>query len=509
MTPLEQLRWWGRRAPIWQRVTGVSGAVALLGLLAWGLFPAGTPAGDPLAASTVGGPQAAAVGEPGETAPTAETLPEAGAPPVEAQAPTGPATAAAGAAASGAQGGCTSPPGTDSALTDREMRIGFVIVNLSGSMVNSLTNTPTPEDQRANVDAIVAAMNARGGIACRKIVVQYFEANPLDSTSLQQVCLRIGQARPFFAVDNGAFFLYPQLTACFAERQIPFHTPGLLPQSTQRTKYPYLFAGGLMEVAHRNMVLALGERGWFGAGNGFKKLGLLYRSCNATLPGALQSWVAQAGVPSGSIERYDVGCPAATAPPSAMQQAVLQFKTAGVSHVLTIEDEIDFPNFTTLAERQGFRPKYAVPSSQIGQTYATQHPDFDNISDAIAISQNRSGEERTPGMVPGGATLECDAALKAKGRQPTWTNPSGIAGNDCVALSMFKAAAEHAPVLARNALAAGLQATGTLDLSYPGGPADFRAPNTTFAGQNWRVVKYVRSCTCWHVIQREFRPSFR
>jgi hypothetical protein len=507
MTPLEQLRWWARRAPIAQRITAGTGAVALLGLLSWTLFPAGSPAADPLAASTFGAPQDIAADE-GEI--TEDTLPPATAP--DGRSGSGPgvkASSSNGAAATG-QGGCTSPPGVDQGVTDKEMTVAFVIVVLSGSMVNSLTNTPTPEDQRANIEAILAGMNAKGGIACRKVVPRYYEANPLDSTSLQQVCLRIDQDRPFFVIDNGAFFLYPQLTACFADRQIPIYTPGLLPQSTQRAKYPYIFGGGLMEVVHRNMVLALGERGWFGAGNGFQKLGLLYRSCNATLPGALFSWVAQAGVPSGSIVKHDVGCPAATAPPSDIQQAVLDFKTAGVTHVVMVEDDIDFANFSTLAERQGFRPKYALPSPMIGQTYATQHPDFDNISDAIVINQFRTGEERTPGMAPSNAaTVECDAALKAKGRQPTWTNASGIAGNDCVALAMLKAAAEHAPALARNALAAGLQATGTLDLSFPGGQADFRAPYTTFAGQTWRPVKYVRSCTCWHVIDQAFRPSFR
>jgi hypothetical protein len=214
-------------------------------------------------------------------------------------------------------------------------------------------------------------------------------------------------------------------------------------------------------------------------------------------------------VPSGSVVKHNVGCPAATAPASDLQQAILDFKTAGVTHLVMAEDDIDFANFTTLAERQGFRPKYALPAPQIGQTYAAQHPDFDNIADSIVISQFRYGEERTPGMSPSNpATQECDAALKAKGRAPTWTTQSGIAGNDCLALQMFKAGAERAPALARNALAAGLQATGTLDLSYPGGPADFRAPYTTYAGQTWRPVKFIPSCTCWRLIDPNFHPSF-
>lgn len=485
-----------------QRVTAAVGTLGLVGLLSWMVAPSGSTRTDVLTSA----PEA-------RSAPTTETTAAAEA--------TGPAVAPgatpanAGGTVSRVTGGartatgCTAPPGTDLGVTASEMSVAVIIVVLSGAMVNSVTGTPSPDDQKANVAAIIADMNAHGGIACRKVVPRFYEGNPLDSTSLQQVCLKVAQDHPFYVVDNGAFFLYPQLTACFADHQLPIYTPGLLPQSTQRAKYPYLFAGAVMEVVDRNTVLALGQRGWFAAGNGFKKLGLLLRSCNAALPGELMSWLATVGVPASNVVKHDSGCPTATAPPSDTQQAVLDFKTSGVTHVLVAEDEIDFPNFTTLAERQGFRPKYAVPSTVIAETYTSQHPDFDNIADAIVINQTRFGEEHTPGMAPSGATLACDAALAAKHLPPTWTTPAGIAGNDCAALTMLKAAAEHAPALARNALAAGLQATGTLDLSYPMGPADFRAPYTTFAGENWRAVQFVPSCTCWRVTDHVFHPSFR
>jgi hypothetical protein len=515
MTPLEQLRLWARQASIWQRVTASSGAVALVGLLSWTLFPAGTPAGDPLAASSIAGSQqesATATTSPTDTAPVAGGPTESTSGPATGPASsTGPATGPAGPAGSANAGkaGCASPPGTDQGVSATEIQVAFILVDLSGAMVNSFTGTPPVEDQRANIEALLAGMNAEGGVACRKLVGRYYEGNPIDPTSLQRVCLKIAQDRPFYVIDNGAYFLFPQLTAGCTDKQLPIFTPGLLPQGTQRAKYPYLFGGGLMEVVHRNMVLALGHRGWFGAGNGFQKLGLLYRSCNATLPGALAGWVAQAGVPSDKVVKHDVGCPPATAPPSELQQAVLDFKTAGVTHLVMVEDEIDFANFTSLAEKQAFRPKYAVPATMIGQTYATSHADYANIADTIVIAQTRHGEERTPGMTPTAATQRCDNWLKAKGRAPTWTTPVGIAGNDCFALAMFKASAEHAPAIARNALAAGLQATGTLDLNYPGGPSDFRVPYTTYAGQNWRVVRFFPSCNCMRVVEPNFQPSFR
>jgi hypothetical protein len=502
---LEQLRIWARRAPVWQRVTAGTGGALVLVLVATLMFPVSSkPAGTLGVAAGAGTAPTAG----GPAAGTDTTLP-----PTDATAAPGAATPAAGGAVGqpgkSAPTRCTAPPGTDQGLSATEMKVAIILIELKGSFVNSLTGTPSVEDQRADYDAIVDGLNTRGGIACHKIVPVYFRANPIDSTSLQQVCLEITQAHPFFVVDSGTYFLYPQLTACYADHQVPVYTPGLLPLSTQRAKYPYLFGGGLMEVVHRNMVLALGQRGWFGAGNGFKKLGLLYRSCNAQLPGELMAWTAQAGVPASAIVKHDAGCPAATAPPSDLQQAVLDFKTAGVTHVVMAEDDIDFANFTLLAERQGFRPKYAVPAVQIGQTYATQHPDYDNIVDTISISQLRQGEERTPGMAPTGATAFCDSILVAHKRPPTYQAADALAGNFCDVFLMLKGAAEHAPALARNALAAGLQATHTIDLSFPMGPADFSSPYTTYAGQMWRVAQYFPSCTCWRVVDQTFHPSFR
>jgi len=221
------------------------------------------------------------------------------------------------------------------------------------------------------------------------------------------------------------------------------------------------------------------------------------------------AWLAQVGVPSDKVVPHDAGCPPAGAPPSEMQQAVFDFQRAGVTHVLPVEDEIDFATFTNLAERQGFRPKYNLSSVQVGQVNSASHPDHDNIDGAISITYRREGEETTPGMTPTAPTARCSAMLVARGRPDAYKSPVALGPSVCVWLSMLKAGAEHAPVLARNALAAGLQASRGLDLSFPFGPADFTAPYTTYAGQTWRIAQFLKSCACWHVIDQTFHPSFR
>jgi hypothetical protein len=175
--------------------------------------------------------------------------------------------------------------------------------------------------------------------------------------------------------------------------------------------------------------------------------------------------------------------------------------------VIEVADEVDFPNFTTIAERQQFRPLYAVFDAVIANTYRSSHPDYDNIANALSVTETRYGEERTPGMQPTAATQRCDKIFAAHGRPTAWAG-TGITSTYCADLWLFKAAVDHAPVLRRNAVAAGLQASKSVDLPYPAGPNDFTAPGTTYGGEDWRVAQFLTSCSCWRVVDATFHPSF-
>jgi hypothetical protein len=84
----------------------------------------------------------------------------------------------------------------------------------------------------------------------------------------------------------------------------------------------------------------------------------------------------------------------------------------------------------------------------------------------------------------------------------------GLGGVACDDMWLFAAAVDHAPVLQRNALAAGLQASRSLDFSYPQGPAVFTGYHATGGGEYWRVIQANSSCSCWRVIDQTFHPSF-
>lgn len=518
MTILEQFRVWIRRAPTGQRASAGAGAALIVALVAWLVLPKPIESSQQL---TVGG----AV-QPGDVGPG---ISQAGAP--QSGSPTGSEPSSdsefTGTTAPNGSGpspkmstsrspsgsGCVSLPGTDQGVTKDEIRIAVLLIELAGPLANSVVGVSPVEEQQADYEAVVKQVNENGGIACRRLVADYYSSNPLDSTNLQRTCLQILDTKPFFVIDSGTFFLYPQLTSCYTSEAVPIFTPGLLPRDTQRASYPYLFGGGLHEVTHRNMILALDVVGYYdNLGSG--KVGLYYRSCNSKLGPSLVSWLKQVGITENQIVIHDIGCPVGPAPPADTSQAIIDFQRNGVTHVITVEAEIDFSAFTDIAEQQGFRPRYAVPGVQIGQSYSSQHPNYDNLANALSMAQLRSGEERTPGIKQSPGTKVCDKAYAKAGRGNIYGTTQR--GNYCAAIWMLRAGVENSTAVARNQIALGLQREGTMDLPYLLGPADFRTPYATYAGQYWRPVKFFRACDCWRLIETtpgagdlgKFYPAF-
>jgi hypothetical protein len=134
-------------------------------------------------------------------------------------------------------------------------------------------------------------------------------------------------------------------------------------------------------------------------------------------------------------------------------------------------------------------------------------PNYNNIAGALAIASSRGGEERTPGYVPSPGTVKCNAAFKARGLASAYEQ-AAFAGNTCNQVWMFQAALANAPSLARSALATGLQRAKSIDFSFPQAPNDFTGAGATTGGQFWRTAEFRSSCSCWQVLDREFRRGF-
>jgi hypothetical protein len=392
-------------------------------------------------------------------------------------------------------------------VTDRDLKVVFFFGAAAGAASNTALGVATPQEQQAAYDVVIKAVNKAGGVACRQIDAVYLQANPADQSDLQAKCLDAVEDRPFAVIDFGAYANFPQ-KQCFAQHQIPDFGGFFLGADEQATFYPYLFGMNQYELLYRNTVLALRDRGFFDPGRGFKKLGYVYRSCRAGLVSLVSKTLAQAGVPKGQIVPYDLGCPSTFASPADIQQAVLKFKSEGVSHALLVDMVPDAGAFTRSAEQQGFRPRYGFGDDGMLSITGILSPDPDNIADALIVTTSRVGEQRTPGMTPTPGTQRCDAIYKAAGKPPTWQQ-NVVAGTACSQLWMFQSAVAHAPALRPDALGAGLSATGTVEVSYPFGPNDLAGTGVTTGGQFWQVQQFSESCRCWQLTDRQFHPSYR
>lgn len=221
-------------------------------------------------------------------------------------------------------------------------------------------------DTQAQVQAVVNDLNAHGGLLGRKIVLKPYDVS--TSSNTQAMCTAWTQDTPVFAVVDavnvGAPALDDTLAACLNKASVPLLTGSPLVSRLAYDRYPFLIAPGHAESERYMTGLVsrlLQDRffvGWnatLGApGNAPVKIGVN----SFDTPGdqsrvtALVRALRTAGYTDIVVVKHpqDVsGLPAST------QNAVLRFKSEGVTHVFGAS-----VLFYQDAESQGFRPRYAV-----------------------------------------------------------------------------------------------------------------------------------------------------
>ena len=520
MTMMQLLRLWARRAPLGERIAASISTALAVALIGWLVIPASGGPSDESAAlnqgSTgiaAGSPAQGANGAiPGATGPNGTTAPGAVPGGTGPGSTTGSATTTGATVGGATASGCKAPAGaTDQGVTASTIKVAVIVLSIAGPVGNSTYGVPAPAVQEANFQKVVDRINSEGGVACRKVVAQYFEANPVDESSLRNLCLSIVQAKPFLLFEGAGYgYVFPAGLDCFAQAHIPWISPTFSTATSIARWFPYGFFAMQSDAEYHSMIFALAKRGWFSASNGFKKLGVVYQDCDSHLVNESLAWIKQAGV--SSTNTFDLGCNGLFSPPSVISQSILQFQQAGVTHVTFINDERDFANYTKIAQQQHFQPKYGFSDeTQIGVTYSNNGPDLDNIDGATIIDNTAAGEEFTPGMSPTAATQKCLAIFGIKLSYPVkqWSDAQTASsyGGYCSELWQFKTMVEHAPALQRNALAAGLQTARSIDTAYAVGPVDWGAPKTTWGGQFWRVNQFFRSgCSCWRLVDKTWHP---
>ena len=519
--PFAEFREWLHSASTASRASTAAAAAIAIALVAWLLVPSSDD--EPADVSAVAQPEgsvatAGSTAHPGAApsvdAAEAPTLPSGGdassvaAAPTSTTVPNAPGVTTPTPTARST--GCTSPPGPAPGITATQIKIAIGNTEVIGPAGNDLFGIPPSEYLRAEYEAVIDAINRSGGVACRKLVADFYKINPADRASMQQQCLDIAESGVFAVFDDGGWgSVSPNTVTCFAQHRVLYLGAYFLSNAQVQRLFPYVFAFYNYEGLYRTTAAALAGRAFFQPSNGFVKLGFLYRDCYPDAVNAYLTALRSVGVTEAQIIRYNLGCPSAFASPADIQQAVLTFQRNQVSHVTTAYALGDFASFTKIAEQQRFRPKYGLPDETlIPISYGNMRADPRNLAGAIAITASRNGEEHTPGMTPSAGSARCNGIMTSRGLKTVYDEPTG-AGNACSLLWIFQTAMQNAPSLDRTSFAQGLNRARSVEVSYPQAPNDFSGTRVMTGGQFWRAAQYILECECWRVTDPAFQPSPR
>lgn len=512
MSPFLQIRLWWRRANPAAQLSSTTAVVIVVGLLAWLLLPTGSDSdASPTSVSATGTP--AGSGSVTANAPT--TVPGATATPGPAVAgaagapggSTAGGVSASGATANGGQP-CPAAPSGSPGVDDKSVLIGVGVLNLAGPIGNQTVGVASAEDFEKFFDFVIADVNSRGGMACRQVKVKYYETSPINPDQQRAACIQAGQDKIVFFLDLGAF-VYPQSAyLCMSEQKIPIMTA--VPILPEEMKYaPYLWStGATTALMMHAYVKGLNQVGYFDPAKGFKKLGLLMDQCGPGVNASLVDELARIGIKGDKVSTFEFECPSGGfAPPNEMQQAISQFRLAGVTHVIPLTGSGSFKPFTSIAQGQGFKPVYGVSDYQgldLTSAQGSLAANPDNFDGAIMIT-NLSIGENTSGFAPSADTKRCQAYMAKAGYDPTTIYTGGLSGV-CSYVWLAQAALAHATALTRDQSLQGLFRAGTIHLAAAP-DVTFRPTNKIFGGDTWWPGTFHKDCTCYKVPSPQRYPS--
>src|SRR3954447_1248208 len=291
--------------------------------------------------------------------------------------PAGSAAGAVGDSSAGAAGGAIGARGAALPTSGRGYDAGHVYLGFpTNNDVNKAAGLGTNDfgDQEAQIKAVVGDVNKHGGLLGRTVVPVFHDIKTSDlevdpQTQAQATCTAFTQDRTVLAVINiVANIDLPTFFACLAKHDTPEFSAGFVPvdDTLLRQYSPYLYK--LTAAAFDGLtplwisrLLALGYfRGWNTTTGKTSpaeaKIGLLYPDAQPQIRifAGIKSELASHGLKVTKEYRYDVS--SLNAESSAMANAVLAFRNAGVTHILSSESDVFL--FMEAADSQHYRPRY-------------------------------------------------------------------------------------------------------------------------------------------------------
>jgi ABC-type branched-subunit amino acid transport system substrate-binding protein len=348
-------------------------------------------------------------------------------------------------------------------------------------------------DPKAQWNAFVNAVNAKGGILGRKIQPVYREYDGLDLDAQRAACVYLTeQAKVFAIVNSGGFYGDPIL--CVTQQ----HKTPFIGQAGEALDY-YQKSNGLYfsttpnkDRVLKNMVAAAVRDGVYKG----KTIGLLSREGIDAIPvdRSLKPTLAAYGIKLAYEARISSDDSAAQ---SQIPLEVQQMKTHHVDFIMLTTGLIVANVFVQQADSQRYTPQYMTSDFASGGTdiYTVGMPA--SFAGAITYTALRTGEARA-GMPEPAHDAACRKTYeKASGKaMDRTTTEYSLTVTACGILSEFV----HGMVAAgvnptRRLLSNALQAVGSWEVPFSGAGSwsrnKFDAPDVVRRG-TWKS-----DCKCW------------
>ena len=417
-------------------------------------------------------------------------------------------------AAAGGGGGSGQKAGTAAGATGRmgpgvtadEIVIGIGIADDANTAneANLGTKGLTQGDTERYSEIMREEINASGGIAGRKVrysVFRFSNTNTNSSQNEQAACAHWTQDDRAFT----AMFSYsPNFLSCAQKNQLSTTFSGLTFSDDRiYATYPTHIEHSAMSLTRQmvNLPKGLVAEKYFDKGY---KLGVITydeptaaRAVDGTLAPALQ----RLGHKITDIRRIsylestnDLGKLTAE-----MQNAILAFKTQGITHVIIVDEKGVLTLLATAAaENQNYRPRYGM-NSQNGLTVIAGQVPPGQLNGAVGIGWFPQLDVPAREIPPNASRERCLATFKKHGEEPANANNAGVMVGICERMNFIKAAVEAGlPDITAESFARGAESLGSSFPSALGLGNNIFAPGRHAGAGYYRHVRYDRECNCFH-----------
>jgi hypothetical protein len=364
------------------------------------------------------------------------------------------AAAGTGASAGGTRGSTGSGSaggGGGATATTGPITIGMVRTGVSNAAAfgASLGNTVTEAEI---YDAIVSAMNERGGLNGRRIVPVYDDTDTASNNwdaDFEAACAKFTQDNKVVAVLGYVFTHSEPFEGCLSSRGIPhLSTTFNVPDAQVLARYALLVPLSTPRIERRSQVKIDGGLAT-GVLTKATRLGVVIDSC----PGTERAWkqftepyLEAKGITVASIAQLGCanGAGDAGAEAGRVGNVILQFRTDGVDTIVAnaVSEGPGVLVFANAAEAQGWRPKYVVTSLANAAVLQGQIPNNQaaNVHGYGWLPSQDVSPTRWPANPPGAE--RCIGLVSSKGVKLQAAADFAFAFNACEALFVYERALE-------------------------------------------------------------------